>query len=350
MKILFSFLGIIFACQVSLANILPRDNYNTELKILNELDIDFSYLRDPYFMDLKADSNIENQKHFLKAIKDNYSQVLMLKEVLKNSDVPESIFYLAIIESGLKNKATSKVKAAGIWQFMPQTARLLGLRVDRYIDERRDPVKSTKAAIKYLSMLKKQFGKWYLALVAYNCGDGKLRRAIREAKSDDLSILTDPNKKYLPLETRNFIRKILLTAKNAEDLNFMIEEGSFNFNLLEGSELKRVNGYPRTRLSLVAKASGVSLSELKKLNSHILKGKIPSTSGKVSIYLPKSSIQRFSNNFRTPKNNDYIYKIKAGDTLFDLSRKFDITISELKKANNMKSSKLKIGDHIVIPE
>ena len=157
---------------------------------------------------------------FTDALKNGYMYIPMVKEQIKKSGVPESFFYLAMIESGFSNHTVSNAKATGMWQFMEQTAKLHGLKVGQYVDERKDPVESTIAATTYLRTLKGQFGKWYLAAMAYNCGDGALRKAIQKAGTDDLVTLLDSEKKYLPAETRNFILKILRAAYIAKDADF----------------------------------------------------------------------------------------------------------------------------------
>ena len=109
------------------------------------------------------------------------------------------------------------------------------------VDERLDPLKSTKAAAKYLSELKEQFGKWYLALIAYNCGDGALRKAIARAGSDDIKDLLDPNKKFVGLETRNFLRKIIITAQIANDLNQIMVSDPRLFNNPKDINIAKIN-------------------------------------------------------------------------------------------------------------
>lgn len=99
-------------------------------------------------------------------------------------------------ESSLKTRAYSRKKASGLWQFMPETAKQYNLKTDDYVDERRDLIKSTEAASKHLSYLHDRFGKWYLAAIAYNCGGGRLSKAIEKAGSDKLSVLLDEEKIY----------------------------------------------------------------------------------------------------------------------------------------------------------
>lgn len=352
---------ILFSCSLSFGYIQTKDDYGTEIKILKELDIDPSYVQDQYFLGMQDDQSNASKKHLLKAINESYRQVSILKDILGDAEFPKSVLYLAVIESGLSNHVTSGSKAAGIWQLMPNTARVLGLRVDKFVDERKDPIASTKAAVKYLTKLKNRFGKWYLALIAYNCGDGKLEKAISAAKSDKLGVLLNPNKKYLSLETRNFMRKILLTAKSAEDLNFVISNGSSVFNNPGEINITKVSVPSATPLSAVASAIGISTAKIKELNPHLIQGATPPNSPKFGVYIPKNKQDLFASNFKPGQKAEFTsksskiaqssnYKVKKGDTLISISHKFDVKISELRAANKLKSSNLSVGDNIVIPE
>ena len=146
--------------------------------------------------------------------------------MIADAGIPDVFLYLAMAESNFSATAYSSAKAVGLWQFMPYTGKKFGLRIDDYVDERRDPIKSTRAAIEYLQSLHSEFGKWYLAAMAYNCGEGRVRRAIREAGSDDLRILLDANKKYVPRETRDYIRKIVAMAYLSNNPEFILENES----------------------------------------------------------------------------------------------------------------------------
>lgn len=199
-------------CNFSIAQNYTPEYYEQQANILRHLDINPSFMADTLFMNFRAELEYKHSKTLTDSIK-NFSQIApLIRKVLEQEGVPEEILYLAMVESGLKTRSVSNAKAVGVWQFMEPTAKNLGLRIDAYVDERRDPVKSTYAATQYLKQLKAEFGKWYLALLAYNCGNGKLRQAIKEAGSDDLNILLNPDEKYLSLETRIFIRKILILA------------------------------------------------------------------------------------------------------------------------------------------
>ena len=139
---------------------------------------------------------------------DRYSQYgTMINNILQEEEMPEELVFLAMIESGLNPRAYSKANAAGMWQFIYSTGKKFGLKRTWYVDERRDPIKSTYAAADYLKGLYKEFDHWYLAMAAYNCGEGRVRRAIRLHQTTDFWQLHS-----LPRETRNYIPYYLAAA------------------------------------------------------------------------------------------------------------------------------------------
>ena len=144
--------------------------------------------------------------------------------LLKQLGMPEELFYLSMIESGFNNRAYSRAKATGPWQFVAGTAKIYGLKMNYWVDERKDPVKSTIAAARYLRDLYKKFGNWYLAMAAYNAGPGKIRYAIRKLKTRDYWKIS--RSRYLRRETRNYVPKLLaalILGSNAEEHGFIIK-------------------------------------------------------------------------------------------------------------------------------
>ena len=171
--------------------------YNDDIKVLQTLDIEASFLRDPIFLQLKNSLTTSKRNHYLKMLERGSLYIPTLRKMIHDNNIPQVFLYMAMAESNFNTHALSRAKASGLWQFMPGTAKLYGLKIDRYIDERRDPVRSTEAAIAYLKRLHKLFGKWYLAALAYNSGEGRVLRAIKRAGSDDLHILLDEKKRFL---------------------------------------------------------------------------------------------------------------------------------------------------------
>ncbi|MCD8213903.1 MAG: lytic transglycosylase domain-containing protein [Campylobacter sp.] len=261
---------LFFACSVMLfANAPEKDSYEAQAKILKELDIDTSFMKTSYYVDMRKSIKSAQIQTFTDSLKSGYMYIPMIRTQIKDSGVPESFFYLAMIESGFSNHTVSKAKATGIWQFMEKTAKLHGLKVGQYVDERKDPVESTKAATTYLRTLKNQFGKWYLAALAYNCGDGCLSRAIQKAGTDDLATLIDPNKKYLPPETRKFVIKILRAAYIAKDADFFISKDSSLLSMNGGLKLVKVEVPGGTNLTKIGDSRGLSVKRMKRYSPHL---------------------------------------------------------------------------------
>lgn len=160
-----------------------------ELNFFNVFDIEDSFFYDEEYRALK-NNYFEYKKLQLINILSNASIYYpLISDILEQEGLPRELIFVAMAESSFKNRAYSSARAVGIWQFMPYTAKLFGLKVDEYIDERRDPIKSTYAAVKYFKRLKERFGKWYLAIMAYNCGEGRLAWAIKNAQGDSLASL-----------------------------------------------------------------------------------------------------------------------------------------------------------------
>lgn len=342
MRILKIFFILAFSIQILSASA------SSDLELLKELDINPSFAKTIYFQDIKNDIKVGHIRDFDESIENSKSYIDMLKTTVQNSGVPPTLFYLAMVESGLSNRVISGARAAGIWQFMESTARLYGLRVDKYVDERKDPQRSSQAATKYLRSLKREFGKWYLAVLAYNCGNTKLRKAISQAGSDDLDVLLDPNKKHLPSETRRFIGKILRQAIIASDIGFNVakEEKS---NSLKLSKIVVPGG---TSLVDVADSIGVGLSRLKEYNAHIKLAFTPPNSKNYHLYIPQNRVALFTKNFtpKSGKNEFFTYKVKKGDTLLSIAEKTGVNTRAIKDYNELSSNSVALNQSLIIPK
>ena len=230
--------------------------------------------------------NASDRKQFKHIVTSQSHNAYLVKSEVDNIEAPEFLLYLAMVESHLKNTVTSGASAGGMWQLMPATAKNFGLRVDSAVDERRDPAASTDAAFSYILHLKQNFGKWYLALMAYNCGDQKLKNAIAATGSDDLDrLLKSP---ALPNESKNFIKRIIKYAYIAQNENMR------KILLFESEPwgLKRIAVAPGTKLSAVAKQIGISPSQMQDYNAHIKNGISP-LNGKYFFYIPQSKYAEF---------------------------------------------------------
>lgn len=343
-------------CNFSLAQNYTPEYYERQANILRHLDIDPSFMATTLFIDFKADLEYKHSRTLTDSIK-NFSQITpLIRKVLEQEGVPEEILYLAMVESGLRTHSVSNAKAVGVWQFMEPTAKNLGLRIDAYVDERRDPVKSTYAATQYLKQLKAEFGKWYLALLAYNCGNGKLRQAIKEAKSDDLNILLDPDKKYLSLETRIFIRKILILAFLANDKDFLLQKDPSLMNYALNNEFVKVNAPSSVSLKDLAKNIGISFKTFKEYNPQFKHDFTP-PNGSYYMYIPVGKVAYFNEEFDPKKlakvdttiPKTKIYVVKAGDSLYKIAKIHKISINDIKKLNKISKNHLSINQKLIIP-
>lgn len=197
----------------------------------------------------------------------------LIRDRLRRRGIPEELVYLAMMESGLSARAVSHASAVGLWQFMDPTARQYGLRVDGWVDERRDPVRATEAAVEYLSWLHQRYGSWYLAAAAYNAGPGRVDRELRrhaggKTGDDGLYWQIAP---YLPRETREYVPRLVaatLVAENAKALGFSASSA-------EPYRFDRVFVPGGTSLRRIAGALEVPVRVLRDLNPHLIQGTTP---------------------------------------------------------------------------
>ena len=297
-------------------------------------------------------SQMYRSKHFFKAMDQAYIYIPAVKKILAQYNIPPEFLYLAMAESNFSNRAYSKKRAAGLWQFMPRTAKELGLKIDEYVDERRDPVKSTEAAAKYLTRLHKKFGKWYLAAIAYNCGGGRLSKAIKKAKSDNLNILLNKKKKYLPFESRMYIRKILAFALIGNDDKFLLEsEYAHLLNRASAYSMSTIKLPSGESLKRVSKTIDLPLRTLKKLNRHLKYDFVPPYKKEYEIYIPYVKLNDFKQRYTkdSVKNIYKIHVVSNGDNLTYIGKKYGVPYKVIMDFNNLKHTRLKLKQKLIVP-
>lgn len=294
----------------------------------------------------------EKRKVFGNWLKRSVRYVPIFREILKDEGMPEDLVYLAMIESGFNPKAYSTAKASGPWQFIYATGGRYGLKVNYWIDERRDPEKSTVAAAKYLRDLFNQFGCWYLAAAGYNAGEGRVERAIGKHKTNDFWELSNYN--ALPRETRAYIPQLIaaaVIAKDPEKYGF----GSITYDLPLRFEMVRV---PRaTPLSAVAKSASMDLNEVRSINPEILRGITPPNMDDYKVKLPQSvNINDFTSKLQVALSNErqvkdiVTYKVKKKDTMLSIAKKYGLNREDLYLVNECDGElKVKPGMVINIP-
>lgn len=205
--------------------------------------------------------------------------------ILEKEGVPTELVYLPLIESGYRTRAVSPAGAVGPWQFIPGTGRRYGLRIDSYVDERRDPVKSTRAAARYLRDLHDMFGDWHLSLAAYNTGEGRISRILNSGLADDFWEMRDNG--YLYRETQEYVPEFLAAVQIAENP----EAHGFESPEMENVQYDIVALKSSMQLATIARLAGTSADEIRDLNPALHRGMVPPQG--YSVRLPKGSKDMF---------------------------------------------------------
>ncbi len=196
--------------------------------------------------------------------------VPLLSKILELHDLPQDLVFVAMAESGFSQQAKSKADAVGPWQFMKSTAHNFGLKVNDYVDERKDPIKSTIAASRYLKKLFQMFGSWDLAMAAYNAGEGSLARALKKANTSEFWSMSEKN--FLPQETKDYIPKIYALAIMGKNLEHF---GIDSLNFHEPLNFEEVDIPGNTNLHEYAKKIGTDWKNLQQLNPELLQPLTP---------------------------------------------------------------------------
>jgi membrane-bound lytic murein transglycosylase D len=324
------------------------------LEGVNPTDFDFPFHyneRVGFWVDYFAGRNRERFALWL-ARKGRYEA--FIREQLRARGLPQDLIYLAMVESGFSPQALSRAKAVGIWQFMAGTARLEGLEVSEYVDERRDPVRSTEAALNHLKKLYDQFGSWYLAAAAYNAGPGRIARILEErvggARGADSLLWKIED--ALPAETRNYVPRILAAAivsKYAERFGFGDVEPlpPDTFDVVEVPDA--------TELAVIAQAAGAPEEEIKRLNPHFYRGVTPPGRA-VTVRIPAGRAEAFAVAYaKIPPERRVRVKqhvVKKGETLSGIAARYGVTVAALRKANRLEGKddrRLPVGKRLRIP-
>lgn len=350
---MYKYLFLLFLPLMLLANLTYKSNYNKEVAVLESLDIEPSFLYDP-IMNKMRNKNISKgkDKHFFKTMDEAYIFIPAIKNTLTKYGIPHEFLYLAMAESNFRTKAYSNKRAAGLWQFMPQTGRKFHLHIDEYVDERRDFIKSTEAAAKYLTALHKKFGKWYLAAIAYNCGGGRLSRAIKKAGTDDLLVLSDEKKKYIPKESRYYIRKIVALALIGTDEQFLLSsEYGYLLNRANAYSIATVKLSSGESLKRVSKLIHMPLKDLQKLNRHLKYDFVPPYAKNYEVYIPYIKLAEFKQKYyEAPMRNIYkLHIVRRGDNLSYIGKKYGVSYKVIKDFNHLKSNRLSLRQKLIIP-
>jgi membrane-bound lytic murein transglycosylase D len=319
-----------------------------------------------YNVPIVIDSSVQSHiRYFNTSIRNRFEQWLvrlsryrpLVENIFTEFHLPSDLVYLSLVESGFNPYAYSRAKATGPWQFMKGTAKLYGLRVDAYVDERRDPIKSTVAAARYLRDLYDLFGAWPLAMAAYNAGEGKVMRALQKARAESF---TDISKtRLIRRETKEYVPRFMaatIIAKNPDRYGFPQEASAPH-------QFEEVIVTRPLHFHAIANATGVPYAELRLLNPELRRDATPpgddayllkvpvGTKGKVEQLLDRIPTHKFpplpKSQFASADSSRW-YKVRVGDTLEKVSRRFRIPLKTLKTRNNLTGPTIRPGDFLVI--
>jgi membrane-bound lytic murein transglycosylase D len=272
-----------------------------------------------------------------------------MKNLLREKGLPEDLVYMSLIESGFNPYAYSRRKASGPWQFIYLTGKKYGLKANWWVDERRDPEKSTIAAAKYLKDLYDLFACWYLAAAGYNAGEGKIMNAMKRYRTEDFWELT--KYRYLKRETKDYVPQMIAAALIAKDPE---KYGFVGIEYQDPLQYEKVNVPAVMDLRLIAKACEISLEALKDLNPELLRWCTPPDSPDYEIKIPVGKKELFLQNLEaTPSQDKFQFKthiVKKGDTLSGIARLYRVDVEPILEINRLKrSSPLSVGMNLLIP-
>jgi membrane-bound lytic murein transglycosylase D len=323
---------------------------------LDEESTDDSTYVKPYDIPIVLNDSVENNLEYFKTRGRDEFQIWLnrseryipvMKEIFKEKNLPEDLVYVAMIESGFNPYAVSWARAVGPWQFMPATGRLYGLKIDWWIDERKDPIKSTTAAAEHLKDLHNLFGSWPLALASYNAGAGKVQRAVLRTRSDDFWDLRAS--RYIRKETKNYVPKWMaatIIAKNPEAYGFSV-------TAVEPYKYDEVVIEESTDLRLIARCADCTYQDIKELNPEIKRWVTPPQYDKYSLRIPFGKKETFLVNYAAIPQDQKIkwerHEVRKGETLSSLAKQYNTKAEAIRDINGLKKNRVAPGKHLLIP-
>ncbi|MBS9522964.1 transglycosylase SLT domain-containing protein [Litoribacter ruber] len=346
---------------------IPDFTYDQVKQKIKKMDTDMPFELNERIYGFIDYFTVRNRSYTKMVLERKDTYFPLFEEALARHNMPDDIKFLAIIESGLNPKARSRVGAMGLWQFMPATGRMFNMHATQDIDERMDPELSTEAAAKYLKSLHKMFGNWELALAAYNCGPGNVRKAIRKSggKTTFWGVYD-----FLPKETRGYVpqfQAMMYVLRHADDHNLILEDAAFPI------AFERIKFEKSMDLEQFAGITGICIEDLDHLNPSILDRRIPESHKHFALKVPKAKAQYIAENQHwisdslniptarlvaikesdyTPQSsltNDRVaYRVKSGDALGKIAQNHGVTVTNLKNWNNLSSNTIRIGQVLYI--
>jgi len=318
-------------------NIVTNGNHNAIPLVMNK------YIQNEIDLFTKG----KEKSYFIESYRRSGMFRPRIVQALKAAGLPEELSWLPLIESGFKVRALSRARALGLWQFIPSTGYKFGLNRDKFIDERLDPVKATKAAIEYLKELHHIFGDWSTVLAAYNCGEGKVLRVIRKQNVNYLDNFWDLYER-LPFETARYVPRFLAT------LQIINNPEKYELDLTQTDpplEYETVDISKQVHLKNVAKSIDVSPKLLELLNPELRYKILPPE--KYALKIPPGSSEILLSSLdeipvSSPPARTFVYhRIKRGETLSVIARRYKTSVWRIKRANNLRRSNFIIAGRLL---
>ena len=292
----------------------------------------------------------------------------LMEEYLSKRNMPDKLKYLSVVESALYPHAVSRVGAVGLWQFMPETGKEYGLEINEFVDERKDPNKSTQAALDYLSRQYEKYGDWALALAAYNSGSGRVSRAIKRGRSKNFWRI----RRYMPRETRNYVPAYIAATYLMEF--YKEHEIVPEYPVLDYQITETIKVYDQFSFNRIAQVTGLSLEVIEMLNPAYKKGIIPDNQTGNYLILPKRVMPAFKDYLEAQRPDQladhffddspvlvlkqkenwkekYIrqtYVVKKGESLKKIAKNLKCTVHQIIAWNRVPSTELKEGQKLLI--
>jgi membrane-bound lytic murein transglycosylase D len=269
----------------------------------------------------------------------------LFRKILRENRVPEEFIYLSMLESEMKTDATSYVGAAGQWQFMDYTAKSFGLQYDYWVDERRDPVKSTEAAAKYLLYLYEEFQDWYLVMAAYNAGEGRVARSIRYEHTRDYWKM-----RTLPRATRKYVPYIMAVAA------ICIDPERYGFRDYKprpiwGGDFDTLTLKQSYELEKIARVCGIDFEDLREINPELRKFNTPAYNYTLNLPRGKRAALAAELDALEASPTHVLYTVRSGDTLSEIALRYGVNVEDIVRANKLRSSSwIRAGQKLILPQ
>jgi membrane-bound lytic murein transglycosylase D len=341
---------------------VPHQAGEGRVALLPELDHDLAQLQAEYDIPIEVNQAVVGyvrffqsraaRKHFVKWLGRSHKFIDRYRQILKDEGLPQDTVFLAMIESGFGNFAASRARAVGPWQFIGPTGKLFGLKQDFWVDERRDPEKSARAAARYLRQLHDQTGDWRLAWAGYNAGVGRIFKARAKGYDDFWEMAAVPGRKVLRAETKGYVPKLMAAAiitKHPEAFGFRADE----IEEQRWEEYAEFSIPSATLLGVVAKAAGVSERQLIDLNPELRRACTPPRPYKIKI--PKAQAEAFAAAWPTVQGKVRMtfagHVVRRGDTLSSIAHQYGVPVEGIMEMNGLRTAKkLRVGSELIIPK